>query len=101
MTKESMEYPIFSALVNEAHGVVDDAMAAIIPEENEDTRAAWEKVTALLEKHVAGLEAQTELENVIIEHEQTVAWLAYKNGIRVALQLQEEIKKIVSPSPAY
>lgn len=101
MTKESMEYPIFSAILNESKGCSDDAMAAFIPEENEDTKASWEKVAALLEKHVSGLEAQSELENAINEHELTVAWLAYKNGIRVALQLQEEMKKIVSASPAY
>lgn len=101
MTKESMDYPIFSALVNEAHGVVDDAMAAFVPEENEDTKAVWAQVASLLEKHVAGLEAQSEIENAIIEHERAAAWLAYKNGIRVVLQLQEEMKKIASERPAY
>ncbi len=101
ITKESMEYPVFSAILNASKGASDDAMRVFIPEENEDTKAAWEKVTELLEKHVAGLDAQAELENVIIEHELTVAWLAYKNGIRVALQLQEEMKKIVSASPAF
>ena len=100
MTIESKEYPIFSALVNEAHGVCDDAMAAFIPEENDETRAAWEKVGALLEKHVSGLEAQAEIEDAIIAHEQAAAWLAYKNGIRVALELQKELRKIAAPEAA-
>ena len=100
MTIESKEYPVFSALVDAAHGVFDDAMASFIPEENEETREAWAKVGALLEKHVSGLDAQAEIEDAIIEHEHAAAWLAYKNGIRVALELQKELRKIAAPEAA-
>ena len=98
MTQESMEYPVFRALMDEAHGVTEGAMLPFIPEEDADTRAAWAKVGALLEKHVSGLEAQAEIEDAIIEHEQAAVWLAYKNGIRVALELQEELRKIAAPA---
>lgn len=96
MTNECKEYPVFCALMDEAHGVTENAMTPFIPEENADTRAAWEKVTALIEKHISNMDVQNEIENAIIEDEKAVAWLAYKNGIRVALELQKELRKIAA-----
>ena len=100
MTNESMEYPVFGALVNEARGLCGDAMTPFIPEEDTETLAAWEKVCALLEKYVSSTEAQAEIEDAIIEHEQAAEWLAYKNGIRVVLELQKELRKIAAPATA-
>lgn len=101
ITKESKEYPAFSAILNASKGVSDDAMRVIIPEENEDTREKWQKVTEMIEKHVPDIDAQNEIDSAISDYELSMIWLAYKNGIRIALQLQEEMKKIVSASPAY
>jgi len=100
MTNECKEYPVFRALMDEAHGITEGAMLPFIQEEDANTRAAWAKVGELLEKHVSGLEAQAEIEDAIIEHEQAAAWLAYKNGIRVALELQKELRKIAAPEAA-
>lgn len=96
MKKEGMEYPVFASIVASSAGFTHESTKSIVPEEDDNTMAAWERVTTLIEKYIPFKEAQEELEDAIIEHELAAKWLAYKSGIRVTLKIQEEMEKIKS-----
>ena len=92
-------YPFISAILDSAKGYTG-ALDGVLPSEDEETEKAWKNACAILDKYAPERGTDDSIEQAFIIYGQAVEWRAFKNGIRAALALRDELQEI-SGKPLY